>query len=263
MNAPAAEPETPLPESPGSAVRAARERAGLSLEDLAGQTKLSKATLDALEHDDFAQLKEPVYVRGYYRKVAKVLPVDAAGLLAAYEARVKPKALLPPSRIHLAGGVASGPSRRQRRQGLYVSIAFGVLLGLLLWMASDDSVPRTPQSLTPSDTLPVPAIEEPLPEPVAAPAAGATAPMDSPSPTVSNVLALQFTEASWVRVEDGRSKTLLIGLVRAGERKQLSGEAPYTVFLGNAQKVKLEYGQRPFDFSRHIQPNDTARFTVP
>jgi cytoskeleton protein RodZ len=69
--------ETPLSGSkgPGRLVREARERARLSTEDLAAQIKLARNTLDAIERDDFAQLNEPVYVRGYYRKLSKVLPV--------------------------------------------------------------------------------------------------------------------------------------------------------------------------------------------
>ena len=73
-------------QGPGRLVREARERARLSTEDLAAQIKLARVTLDAIERDDFAQLNEPVYVRGYYRKLAKVLPVTEAELISAYEA---------------------------------------------------------------------------------------------------------------------------------------------------------------------------------
>ena len=55
-----------------------------------------------------------------------------------------------------------------------------------------------------------------------------------------------------------------MGLVRGGERHALDGAPPYTVFLGNAQNVKVFYGGAAVDFSAHINAqNDTARFTVP
>lgn len=60
----AAETDLPRP-SPGALLKQARERAGLGPDDLAGQLKLAKGTLEALERDDFAALSEPVYVRGY------------------------------------------------------------------------------------------------------------------------------------------------------------------------------------------------------
>ncbi|HUR41550.1 MAG TPA: helix-turn-helix domain-containing protein, partial [Verrucomicrobiae bacterium] len=107
----AAAPAADAP-SPGRLLSQARARAGLGAEDLAGQLKLAKGTLEALERDDFAALSEPVYVRGYYRKIAKVLNIPEADLIAAYDARSAPT----PSthamrRIPLAGGVAAGTSR--------------------------------------------------------------------------------------------------------------------------------------------------------
>src|SRR6185503_2912042 len=122
MNAPEAEtpaaaPPPPPPElpSPGALLRAARERAGLGADDLAGQLKLAKGTLEALERDDFAALSEPVYIRGYYRKIAKVLPVAETELIEAYNARNKPAKNTPAmQRIPLAGGVAAGTSRQYR-----------------------------------------------------------------------------------------------------------------------------------------------------
>ena len=68
-------------------IREARERTHLSLDDMAAHTKLARATLEALERDDYGALLEPVYVRGYYRKCAKVLEMDEAQLIAAYNAQ--------------------------------------------------------------------------------------------------------------------------------------------------------------------------------
>ncbi len=94
-----------------------------------------------------------------------------------------------------------------------------------------------------------------------APAATEAPPAAAGTP---NQLVLEFSEASFVRVEDSRGKTLAIGLVRGGERHALDGQPPYTVFLGNAQNVKVFFGGQPVDFSAHVnRQNDTARFTVP
>jgi cytoskeleton protein RodZ len=93
---------------------------------------------------------------------------------------------------------------------------------------------------------------------------GAAPEAPAAAPAAPHQLLLEFSEASFVRVEDSRSRTLAIGLVRGGERQALEGTPPYTVFLGNAQNVKVHFGGAPVDFSAHInRQNDTARFTVP
>ena len=66
--------------SPGEMLRRAREALNLTISDLAGQTRLSRAVLEALENNDFANLAMPVYVRGYFRKCAHVLNVPEAYL---------------------------------------------------------------------------------------------------------------------------------------------------------------------------------------
>ena len=259
---PPPEAGTSLP-SPGSLLRQARERAGIGADDLAGQLKLAKSTLEALERDDFAALSEPVYVRGYYRKIAKVLAVPEADLIDAYNARSQPAPATPAMRrIPLAGGVAAGTSRQYRGQGLWVVVGAGVVAAVLFALADREPPRRLAETPAPQVQAPAAAPVEPAPAPAAEPAASvvpATAVAAAP-----NQLVLEFSEASFVRVEDNRTRTLAIGLVRGGERQALDGQPPYTVFLGNAQNVKVYYGGAPVDFSAHInRQNDTARFTVP
>jgi cytoskeleton protein RodZ len=275
----------PLP-SPGTLLRQARERAGLGAEDLAGQLKLAKNTLEALERDDFAALSEPVYVRGYYRKIAKVLSVSEAELISAYDARTKPAPATPAMRrIPLAGGVAAGTSRQYRGQGLWLVVAAAVALALVFALTERQPAQRLAETVAP-ERAPAPAVTAPAdpapeaaapapgaqlqPQAATAPGAAATTPVPAPAaaPSVAlalpNQLVLEFSEASFVRVEDSRTRTLAIGLVRGGERQALDGQPPYTVFLGNAQNVKVYFGGVAVDFSAHInRQNDTARITVP
>lgn len=274
--------EAAAPPSPGRLLRQARERAGLGAEDLAGQLKLAKSTLEALERDDFAALSEPVYVRGYYRKIAKVLPIAEAELIGAYDALNKPAATTPAMRrIPLAGGVAAGTSRQYRGQGLWIGVAVVIVAAVLFVLAEREPPQRLAEAPVPAATprpapsaAPAPAPETPAATPTpstdaaapdTSPAAPAAAPAVTPPPAaVPNQLVLEFSESSFVRVEDSRGKTLAIGLVRGGERQALDGQPPYTVFLGNAQNVRVSYNGQPVDFSSHVNSqNDTARFTVP
>jgi cytoskeleton protein RodZ len=122
----------------------------------------------------------------------------------------------------------------------------------------------TQQSAQPHPAPPA-AKPQAAPAPVPAPKAAAQ-PEPAPAAPAAKVsqLELQFSESSFIRVEDARGKTLAIGLVRGGEYQKLEGDPPYTVFIGNAKNVKVFYGNRPVDFSAHVNgQNDTARFTVP
>ena len=76
-------------------------------------------------------------------------------------------------------------------------------------------------------------------------------------------LALSFKGTSWVRIEDADNTTLLSGVIQAGDHKVVRGKAPYSVFLGNAPDVRLEFSGRPFDVTPYIKQNSTARFSVP
>jgi len=66
----------------GKTLREAREHLGLSIADVAHQTKLAPRQIEALEADDFQHLPEMPFVRGFVRSYAKILQLDAQPLLA-------------------------------------------------------------------------------------------------------------------------------------------------------------------------------------
>jgi len=68
--------------SPGAELRAAREAAGLSLDDVAQQLKLAPRQVQALEEDDYAKLPGRTFVRGFVRNYARYLHLDPEALVA-------------------------------------------------------------------------------------------------------------------------------------------------------------------------------------
>lgn len=301
--------------SPGRAVREARERARLSLEELAMQTKLARGTLEALERDDFATLAEPVYARGYYRKCAKALGLSDAELIATYEKLVAPRAPQAPTKLLLGSSQTMTRTRPHRRGssgrwGWVIGAA--VLIGVLAWALSTDpgalglrpavgptntaatppssaSIAPAPATATDGRAIPAPApppvaltssdalstskgaglaaapppVVAPSAPPAAAPAPPASAAVPVPAAAVAGVLGLKFRSTSWVRVEDADGRVLLSGVVQAGDHQSLSGRAPYSLFVGNAPGVTVEYDGRSVDLTPYIKPNSTARFSVP
>lgn len=166
------EPASPagpeLPPSPGSAIRKAREQVEMSLEELAAHTKLARTTLDALESDRFEDLSESVYVRGYYRKCAKVLDLDGERLIAGYEARASAMlANVPPAKVLLAGSNPAEP-RGTGRTVIAVLVVVAAVVGVLWWVQQDRPSSDTPPALV---TPPVSGRDGPVePPPVRRPA---------------------------------------------------------------------------------------------
>jgi cytoskeleton protein RodZ len=273
---PAEPAPAPAPPSPGTLIRQARERKRFSIEDLALQTKLSRATVDALERDDFGALLEPVYVRGYYRKCAKILDLSEEALIGAYNRRVGPMAPRTPAKIRLSANTEAGGGWIARLIGTLLVLA-AIGLGAVLWFLREDPIPaQAPPATTPTPTA---VIASPTPEPVSAVGAAAAAEAPSvPSPSVTPApaaeesgaevagegrISLRFTQTSWARINDATGKTLVNGLMDAGQQQVVRGALPLSVFLGNAPGVELRFNGEPVSLAPFTQGNNIARFNLP
>lgn len=71
--------------SAGAMMRAARESAGMSLDDVASATKVRASILAAMEQDDFSHCGGDVYARGQLRSIAAVIGLDPDDLVLAYD----------------------------------------------------------------------------------------------------------------------------------------------------------------------------------
>jgi cytoskeleton protein RodZ len=289
---PAAEPAPPAapdgrPPSPGAMIRAARERTHLSIDELASQTKLARHTLEALERDDFNALLEPVYVRGYYRKCAKVLGVPEQEMLAAYQGRVEPRSPAAPSKLRLASGTELGSTSRLpiALAIFFATVAVAVCAFLWFWRSSNETVPPSianragTTETVPVEAAPAPDTSSPLlPTVTEAPPTQSSAAAQTPTPSApaplpatpaatstapAGTATFTVTATSWVRINDGNGKSLVNGLLNAGETRSVSGTPPLSVFLGNAPGVKVEFEGKSLDLAKATRTDNTARFTLP
>ncbi|MFN4149133.1 MAG: helix-turn-helix domain-containing protein, partial [Rhodocyclaceae bacterium] len=98
--------ETPSPqvETVGALLRAAREAAHLSHDDVARALKFSPRQIAALEADDYAALPGATIVRGFVRNYARLLKLDAAPLLQRLDATLPggPAEVRPPDNMGVA-----------------------------------------------------------------------------------------------------------------------------------------------------------------
>ncbi|MDT0498710.1 DUF4115 domain-containing protein [Algiphilus sp. W345] len=281
--------------SPGQTIRRARTDAGYAAEDFAAQLKLSRNMLEALENDDYATLREPVYVRGYYRKCAKLLNLPEDELIAAYEKRARPKAPAIPSKIPVVdGGIETRSGGGALRWLIGLIVVAGTFAAVAWYLQQEDTGFTNTLS---TDTTP------PVVQPLSGPTLGERPADDSLAggdrseidaedsggesldatneaapPAATDTLAsenaeqgtsgagpltLRFEDNSWVRIQDADGRMLLSGLVRKGATHTLDGKPPFALFLGYAPGVSVQYQGRAIDLAPVTRDNNTANLTVP
>src|SRR5690606_16764920 len=69
----------------GEQLRRARDKRGLSVEELARSLKLESRIIEKLESEAFEELPPPAFVRGYLRAIAKEFGMDSTALLERFE----------------------------------------------------------------------------------------------------------------------------------------------------------------------------------
>ncbi|MBI3574140.1 MAG: helix-turn-helix domain-containing protein [Gammaproteobacteria bacterium] len=272
---------SPTPEvGPGALLRQTRTERQLSLENAAQTLRLAPKQLRALEQDDYDRLPGPTYVRGYLRNYAQLLGLSTDTVLELYNRQ--------PAAAKAVDLAKHTPTPQMSSDHRVIKITTLVVAGLVLglatiwWQGRDDSpirlrkpaatakvetAPADTASLPRQDTVSTPAeLRAPVPvedglhperEPARAPAV-ATTPM---APAGPRPLVLHFQQDSWADVRDGAQNKLLYTTISAGRVIRLGGTPPFSVYLGNASGVRVEYNGRPVDISRY-QRGPIARLTV-
>ena len=286
--------------SPGMQLRAARERAGWTVARLATELCLPVSRLHGLEQDDHASFGGAVFVRGYLRRAAIVLGIPPQELISAYEsccAIPRPEEILPvltpgapPPRAipgwagSLAGvllvvvaiggtwwlmgpdpdGAAPATPTARPAAGLEFTPPEEPRVALLE-QAPEPLAPVTETGDTDAMMRPAEAAPERTAEPAPEPRRTARVVAEVPAPTApapgTAELRFEFSEDCWLEVHDAEERRLAYRLYRAGEVARLRGTAPLSVFLGNAEGVRLTVDDAPIAV-RAARTDGTARLTV-
>lgn len=112
----------------------------------------------------------------------------------------------------------------------------------------------------PTEAAPAPA----APAPSAAPTTAAPAPAATSADAGkgrSGVLDFAFEQASWVEVRDRSGNVIFSQLNPPGSRQSVDGKPPFSVVVGNAGQVTLNYKGKPIDLSKRSK-DDVARVIV-
>ncbi len=291
----------PVIGSTGQALALARERLGMSVEDVAIRLHLSARQVRALEADDASALPGAMFVRGFIRNYAKLLGLDAEPLLASYQVSTPDSQnrviTLRSANIPIVSG--------GKKVWMPYAVASALIgLALAIWMVYMDYVvedkhvtvekPGVTKSAQPAVPAPEPVPPAVLQAPPALPVGPQTNAIDaaqspttvqpqpaakvppavpSPSPSAtktssapqepSNAARLSITcsEHSWISITDHDGHEIFNKNQPAGSQADVTGVPPFNIVVGNVSGVRLTFNDKPIDLATYAKGN-VARFTL-
>jgi cytoskeleton protein RodZ len=189
---------------PGARLRAAREAAGLSLDQVAQQLKLAPRQVKALEDESFGDLPGRTFSRGFVRNYARLLHLDAQDLLAHLPDVAQAPALESPT-LHSTGTmIAELPSSSTPRAGLGRWLIPLILIGCIVGAAAYEwyrgglsNSPDAPPRPVASERLPVamaPMAASTMPPAVALP--NPLTPVPQSTPTIATTATATATSTA-------------------------------------------------------------------
>lgn len=266
----------------GDRLRAAREAAGMSCGDVAHALKFSPRQIELLESNAWSLLPGQTVIRGFVRNYARLLKLDPEPLLKELETAAMPKAAV----LDLPRSTeATLPQQGRVQNRDYAAVAGALVLVLLAVFAyffvPDDlwsgELAKLRAVLTESAEIRPPEVAAPAPvkdllppaADVAAPGAAApgaeSAPQAVPATPAmaTGPLRIEFDKASWIEVRDGKGAVVLSQQGAAGTARDLEGDPPFSIVIGDGRHVRLTYRDHPIDLGPFINvQSNVARLTI-
>ncbi|MEQ1726591.1 MAG: RodZ domain-containing protein [Sphingopyxis sp.] len=216
----------------GEKLRAAREAAGLSLGDIAAQTRVPQRMLDALERDAVNELPVGPYAMGFARTFAKAVALDANEIAHEVRAMIQPTATPSSFIFDQFEPVATNRVPSRALAWTAAAIAVAMIIAYLLWKsvlmspAGDDA----PEQAQPTAAAPTANTTPPAPPPVAVAA-------DAP-------VRIAASERVWFSLEDAQGRSQFDLTIDGGEFYTIK-PAQRGLFLrtGRPQSLRILLGE--------------------
>lgn len=285
----------------GQQLQSARLAKGLSANDVAKALKLSLRQVEALEADDWPSLPCNTIIRGFVRNYARLLGLDSDRLMADLDRLTLPPGaelemtVGTPVSLPAEGRVDRRDFIRVL-SGLIVlalAVAAYYFFPQDLWLStvsalksatesaavkpvgSDnvraaDAEPATPPPVASTavdtspaiaDTASVLAAANALPAATAVVASPEAPPAVATAAIGAKVLKFAFAQPSWVEVRDASGKVIFSKRNEAGSARDVEGQPPFALVIGNSAHVTLHYMGQPVDLSKRSK-DDVARLTL-
>jgi cytoskeletal protein RodZ len=205
----------------GQRLRAAREEKGLSLEDVAAQTRIPRRHLESLETSDWDRLPAPTYTNGFAKSYASVVGLDRVEI--GEQLRGEMGGLRPTTMTEVFE--PADPARTMPKWLVFGAIAAVVLLVAVMSWLNQQSVQGPDEA---SNDI---AAAEPAP-PVPAVAA----------PAPQGLVVITANEPVWIQVKDGPA-TLKAGVLEAGQSFEIPSTATApTLTTGKPEALRIAVG---------------------
>jgi cytoskeleton protein RodZ len=249
----------------GERLRREREMRGITLNEIAESTKISRRHLESLEKEDFESLPGGIFNKGFVRAYARYLGIDEEQAVADYSTASNEQAE-PENQFPLEIHDEPDPKLNPKRSTLPLLLALLALVavlavfwarnkGRLLENTDNSGAPAGTASpaATPAVSRPSPAPETPAPSPAIAPATQTSPSFASRNPaevmaSTSKPASTEHTfsvvvtakEDAWVSLRaDG--KTIVSRNLRAGEQQSVRAGSTVVLVTGNAGGVDVSF----------------------
>lgn len=249
--------------SVGQLLRTRRIERGLSIADIAAETRISARYLSALEDDQHEMLPPLTFSLGFVKNYAKALGLSSELVGNQFKAETSRFGVAEQAHFPEPMGDSKIPSRGLAVAGVVVVVA--VLGGWWAWTSGlvgaiapteDDMTAVAGTTDGPSAESPDLAISATPPEAeaVSAPQQAAVVPADeatlraeeqatAAARVINNgPIILKALEDSWVRISDGTSGAVKIGVMKAGETYRVPALPGLKLMTGNAGALEVTVG---------------------
>jgi cytoskeletal protein RodZ len=222
--------------SVGEALSRARQDRGLSVADVAADTRIRATLIEGIEADNFEPCGGEVYARGHIRSIARVVGIDAAPLIAEFDAahdveQVPVAVAAQPT----DPDIVARSDRHRPNWTLAMVVALVVICGLAAVGLVHNGGSHTPstkaQSPRTTSTSNAPRSSPPATPP---PSGVAEIPADQAS-----MLVRATRGYTWMQVESKSGVVKFSGTLQAGSHKLFTDKHGLTFVIGNAPVVDL------------------------
>ena len=221
-------PQTDVP-TVGERLRAAREEKGLTLEDIAAQTRIPRRHLESLETGEWDKLPAPTYSTGFAKSYASAIGLDRTEIgeqlraeMGGQRAPVTTAEIFEPA----------DPARTMPKWLVLGAIAAVIVIVLLMSYLNERSLdagnePPATQAAEQAAPTPPPAAQQPAQQPAAAP---------------NGPVVLTATAPAWIQITD-QGKTLFSGELAQGQSFTVPQTASAPLLkAGKSEALRINVG---------------------
>ena len=257
----------------GQVLKEARENLKISLEEVAERLHLDIEIIRALESNNYAVLPGRTYIKGYLRSYAALLGIPVKDISFSVSEPVNQAQLLPEN--------VNYKNETKARKFMYLWVSAALLFVLLVFseliqVVDTNQVPQKQEiskktgptsTVTHEDSSNVISDIETAKKPEVV----ITKPVTQlqtdvvvtkeDKPVRFTGLVLKYEKSSWTEVYSADGKKLVYGMINSGEKIQVKGLQPFSVILGNADGVKVEFAGKAFSTEKYTR-HGMAQFVI-